>query len=358
MKGLLRVIGLLYVLVCFQIGCMAGDIRITELMPRNVSYMMNEKYDFAGWVEFYNASSDSFNLSDLLVSDGSLSWQCEMDSMVDAESYFVLYFDELGETNHVNFKLSPEGGSLSLYDTQSGTLMDAVEYPEAYRNISYGLLIPDTEDWGFLQIPSPGKQNDQRFHMNVQSDPPSFSIAPGFYRSDQIVEINANHPQTQIYYTLDGTEPFICDSLMYKSPIVVNKNTPIRAISVEPSSLPSEPLSGTFFVGEREISLPVVSLVVDPKFFFDDDLGIYVEGNGRYTNPSATCGGKANYWGDESRPCNFELFVDGEQKFSQEVKTKNSGACSRRFPKKSMKINASGVLGKNRLDYGFFFRET
>lgn len=347
---------ILLVLLMYIFACQVslGQLIITELMPRNVSYRMNDRYDFAGWTEIHNVSDDSVNVLGMIISNGSKSWQCELDSLIRPNDYFVFYFDELGEANHVDFKLDAEGGEIYLYDGETGSLIDVVTYPKTYRNASYGRGGGKDGTWGHLKSPSCGFSNETIEIFDRQSEIPYFSLVPGFYDSVQSVEIKSNAPSAKIYYTTDGTEPFESDSLLYETPILVDKNTPIRAISVENNALPSIPLSGSFFIGERNIKLPVVSLVVDPKYFFDNEIGIYVEGNGRYKNVSTTCGGNANYWGDESRPCNFELFKNGEQVFSQEVKTKNSGACSRRFIKKSMKINASGVVGESRLDHDFF----
>lgn len=335
-------------------GQASAALRITELMPRNVSSLMNEKYDFSGWVEVYNDSDESFRLSDLLVSDGESEWQCNVDSLVAPQKYCLLFFDELNEGVHASFKLDVDGADLYLINSKTGNYMDAVSYPETFRNVSYGLCLDKTEDWGHLSEATPGGKNDGVKRMSRQSATPSFSIAPGFYETEQWVDIVAKNPPSEIYYTLDGSEPYVCDSLLYTTPVLVQKNTPIRAIAVEKNALPSVPLTGTFFVGVREIMLPVVSLVTDSDYFFGADLGIYVEGNGRYVNPSSTCGGAANYWGDESRPCNFEVFKEGRQVFSQEVKTKNSGACSRKWSRKSMKISASATMGNNRLDCQFF----
>ena len=268
----------------------SGQMKINELMPRNVSYWMNERYDFAGWVEVKNVSDSPVHVSDLFFSDGIQSWQCEQDSVVMPQGYFVFYFDEIGESNHANFKLEPEGGSLYLYDVQSGNLLDEVIYPEIYRNVSYGRLEKENDTWGYLREASIGETNENTFFVDRQTEMPQFSLAPGFYDSEVDVEIVSNNPIAKIYYTTDGTEPKVCDSLLYAAPIAVSKNTSIRSIAAESDALPSSLLTGTFFVGERSISLPVVSLTVDPKYFFDDDLGIYVVGNGRYNNPSSSCG--------------------------------------------------------------------
>jgi len=95
-------------------------------------------------------------------------------------------------------------------------------------------------------------------------------------------------------------------------------------------------------------TLPIISLVVDPKDFFDQEKGIYVTGKEQeviagdgdyyYTWP-------ANYHerGDDSeRSIYVEYFnVDGELQFAQNSDVRIHGMASRSYPQKSLRLYAN-----------------
>jgi len=113
---------------------------------------------------------------------------------------------------------------------------------------------------------------------------------------------------TTIRYTLDGTEPTEL-SWLYTDPItmtnralvpnnlsiiptipggyqppsgVVYKFNVVRAKAFKTGALPSETATRSFIVdpvGAARYSVPLISLVTDPKNFFDPNIGIYVPGN-------------------------------------------------------------------------------
>ena len=322
-------------------------------MPRNVSYSMNEKYDFVGWVELYNETEEPLLLSDFIFSDGKISWRCEMDSSIMSHGYVVFYFDGLNEGVHTSFKLDANGGELFVYDTL-GTLVDEISYPETFRNTSYGVLMEGSREYAHLSYPTLGESNIGTVAIEEQASVPYSSLPGGFYEGPQSLILAAYSPTAKIYYTTDGTEPFEADSLLYTDTIRIEKTLPIRAICADSGKYSSVPMTMTYFIDERNMNLPVVSIVTDSRYLFDDTLGIYVVGIGRNASTSASCGDSANYWGNESRPINLEVFFDKKQVVSQEVKTKNFGACSRVYDKKSMKINAGKSIGESEINYPLF----
>ncbi len=61
---------------------------------------------------------------------------------------------------------------------------------------------------------------------------PNFSSPSGFYTEGTELEIYSITPNCEIYYTSDGTTPSKDNGLLYKSKIVVDKSTNIKAIAV------------------------------------------------------------------------------------------------------------------------------
>ncbi len=85
---------------------------------------------------------------------------------------------------------------------------------------------------------------------------PQFSPIPGIYRSNQIVTITSTTPDTDFYYTLDGSEPNLL-SIKYSSEVPITNNTTIKAIALREGMVSSEVSTGIF---EILASSPVFSL--------------------------------------------------------------------------------------------------
>ncbi|MFA6884554.1 MAG: CotH kinase family protein [Paludibacteraceae bacterium] len=334
-----------------------ASILINELMPRNVSYMINENFNFDGWVEVYNSGAENYNLANCTFSDGDVTWQSGVDSILAPGKYAIFYFNETDINIHASFKLDSDGGTLTLSD-KNGTQLDQINYPKPIRNTSYGRSTDGGSSLGFLSFPTPGLTNNTSSVMTEQAGPPVFSLAPGFYSTGQTLSITAPSVQAMIYYTTDGSEPKATEELQYTGPVSLEKNTPIRAIAVEAGKLPSDITTASYFIGNRKVTLPVVSLVTEPKMFYDDTIGMLVVGVSGTTEIPNYCSFNeeyANFQEDWDRPCNFELFDDDKaERLNMEVKAGNFGACSRTKFTKSIKINASKAYGGNKMDYTIF----
>ena len=116
-----------------------GQLRITEIMPNNVSFVMDESYNYSMWVEVQNFSSSMENLSSYYFTDDRNNlkkWNAPY-KWFDANKFLVLWFEREERAGHANFKLDPSGGKLYLVKNGS-IIIDSLKYPEQYRNISYG----------------------------------------------------------------------------------------------------------------------------------------------------------------------------------------------------------------------------
>ena len=129
---------------------------------------------------------------------------------------------------------------------------------------------------------------------------PDFSKQAGFYEESFLLELSTDEPGASIYYTLDGSEPTEL-STVYTDPILiasrrgepdvysaieaiasdweapdeeVYKSFIVRAKIINRfSGLFSATITHTYFVDrniKHRYSLPIVSLVTDPKNFFDE----------------------------------------------------------------------------------------
>lgn len=361
---------LLIGLIISNIFVTQSKITINELMSKNVSYKMYKSgnvYGFAGLVELHNEDTDSIDLKGYKFLDHQgHSWECDSSIIMAPDSFTVIWFSELNKGNHASFKLDAEGGFLTLKNVDD-EVVEEFEYPEGKRNLSYG-NIEDGNEKDFFTMPSLGFSNKGSHIIEKLPSNPSFNYKAGFYSDSIKLEITSDE-DCEIRFTTNGSEPTVSDSI-YTKPLDLNKNTVVRAISVKKIEIDSldslindfhlvksEPVSSTYFIGERDIKLPIVSLSVDSLYMFDEEYGIYVVGNGRY--PQKYSGWTdlpyANYWGDEKRPVNIEFFDTAKnQQINQEIGIGIYGGYSRSYDKKSLKLNPSKIYGDNQFRYTLF----
>ena len=109
-------------------------------------------------------------------------------------------------------------------------------------------------------------------------DTPATTRAAGYYTEP--IEISlGNSRVSEVRFTLDGSAPTQASAL-YNQPIALEATTVFRARSYREGFNPSDVISRTYFIDERdvEVALPAVSLITDPANLSDERMGIYVEG--------------------------------------------------------------------------------
>jgi len=348
-------------LTAWMAGPAFASIHINEIMVRNSSFHYNEDYNFVGWAELYNSGNDTVDVNNYFFSDSEsdiYKWQNRANNIqIPPKGFAIFYFDEEDKTNHANFKLDSEGGTLILSDA-SGHLVDKVSYPKPFRNASYGRVQDGGDKLAHFVTPTIKATNNNAGTADAQTAAPEFSISGGFYSSSQTVRIYAEDGSAKIYYTTDGKEPTV-NSMQYSSPIQINTTTPLRAIAVVNGEVASDITTATYFIGINNIptSIKVVSLVTDRDYVYGDELGALVVGRNGKTVPS-NCGAMdrtANYMNEWDRPCNFELYDENKETMAnQEVKISAFGACSRTKAIKSMAVKASKAVGNNKFDCAIF----
>jgi len=227
--------------------------------------------------------------------------------------------------------------------------------------------------------------------LALQLLPVQFNFEAGVYSTPISLALSSPETGTQIYYTLDGSEPTTSDNL-YVNPITilnlngtpnnyasiptnpsfnfpignyttlrannrgwlppyseVQKATIIRAKAFKTNYDPSFTVSKTYLInalGAARYSLPIVSLVVDSTDFFSDLTGIYVYGDhpdGNYTQ-------KDSLW---ERITHFELIENGTLVYNQSARARVHGGGSRHSGKKNLRLY--GKTGENtNFKYPFF----
>lgn len=110
-------------------------------MPVNNSTATDQNGEYDDWIELYNLSASSLDISGHYLSDSKKNiykWQIPYGTSISGKSYLMIWADE--DTTqfglHANFKLSSSGETVVL-SKPDGTLIDKVEYPAQTLELSY-----------------------------------------------------------------------------------------------------------------------------------------------------------------------------------------------------------------------------
>ncbi|MCQ2188530.1 MAG: CotH kinase family protein [Paludibacteraceae bacterium] len=352
----------------------SAALKITEIMPSNLSTIVSDKYDYNGYVEIYN-DGDQIDLNGWTVTnekEGKTEWSLRLNqSHIIKKGYNLLFFakDDVAETSSntagnvnqlfagtVSQKLTSDEGKLIL---TNGSQTISIEYPKQYPHISYG-------DGGYM-IPSPGVENKAASKIESRVASPKFSgTNPGvvYAGGNATVQLQCATDGAKIYYTLDGSIPTEERGTVYDSPIQINKTTIVRARAYKDGALYSNVVTGSYLFTDDIYSscgnsrLPIVSICSDREHFYDDKVGICVRGtNGAQATCSSDQAQNANYYQSWLRPANFEYIIDGKVVDNQEVEVGVFGNCSRQHNVKSFKIKANKRTGNNKFQYTKFFAD-
>jgi hypothetical protein len=335
-----------------NVSIINSQILINEFLASNINGLIDiESGEFSDWIELYNSADTTFELTDCFLTDdpnNSMLWQFPTGTRINANSYLLVWLDDKNYGFHTNFKLDSDGEQIILFSSNL-SIIDSVTFGKQRDDVSYGRSLNDKNVWLFYSENTPGKENKSLgIKKNKRSADPLFSHPDGFYQSSFNLDFSLED-STEIYYTTDGSIPYLSLAIKYDSPIFVDSTTVIRAISVEKGLLPSEIITKTFFINDQS-DLPVISITTDPKNLWDDKIGIYAVG----TNGLSYWNVKANYWQDWERPINIAYYEANKVKgFELNAGLAVSGA-RRNMMQKSLRIETNGKYGQKSIDYKIF----
>lgn len=252
----------------FLVNATHGQIVINELMASNAATI--EDPDFgsnADWIELYNQSPSSFDLSGFYLSDNMddpFKWQIPTGTIVEGERHILFWADGKDTSNHCNFKLSKDGEKIGLF-SPVGELLDSVFYENQNTDVSYGRLVDGNGPLVYFIFPSPELMNGGESFDGLTFYKPRFSKEGGIFNDPlSLILFSTNG---NVHFTTDGTEPTI-DSPVFTNPIYINSTIVIRARVFETDKLPGKVITHSYFFDEdfEERNLPVVSIVTNPDF--------------------------------------------------------------------------------------------
>ena len=332
-----------------------AQIVINELMQSNIDCIMDDLNDFPdSWVELYNTGNTGINLKSYklgTIKDGSDAWQLP-NQVLGAKQYVLVYCDKVGKGLHTPFRLeSGKGCEIYLFDSHS--IIDKVKdlKKQPAPNVAYGRKTDGGDEWGYQIEPTPGKRNCGETSDKILGNP-VFSEEGMVITTGKSISLTLSLPSgtpegAEIRYTQNGAEP-TKTSQLYTSPIPISSTKVIRAKIFCDGCISPRSTGHSYIYFNRELTLPVVSILTDNKYLNDSKIGIYVDGN--YQN------GKKNYQFNWRRPINFEYFDSGDKKsaINQLCETRIMGGATRDAKLKSMAVYANKRFGTKHLNYLFF----
>lgn len=330
-----------------------SQLVINELMQSNIDCIMDDMNEFPdSWVELYNAGTQSVNLADYALGvkeKASKSYKLPSRT-VQPGAHVLVYCDKAETGMHTSFRLE-SGKDGAVYLFRNGEIVDCLTGMKKMPapNIAYGRTTDGADSWGYQLTPTPGKANAGGTSSVVLGEP-VFS-EPGTVSTEAFtLEINVPEDApagTEVRYTVDGTEP-TRDSRLSVNGFLIDKTTVVRAKLFCDGCLSPRSTTHSYIFFPRGMTLPIVSMVCPRDYFYNDKLGIYVDGN---YNSS-----KKNYEYDWRRPVNFELFESPwhPSVLNQLCETRVKGGASRGNPLKSLVVYANKRFGVKRLEYEFF----
>ena len=159
---------LIFCCFIFQINAINAQLYINELMASNSSTIADESGDFDDWVEIYNAGASDVNLAGYYMSDDPAAptlWQIPATNAtlttVSAGGFLILWADKdiADGANHLNFKLSGGGESVSLLLPDGSTQVDAVTFGAQNTDVSYGRTEDGMSSFQTFPQATPGTSN-------------------------------------------------------------------------------------------------------------------------------------------------------------------------------------------------------
>lgn len=374
----------------------SAQVKFNEVQTSNSKTQLDpDFYKYKDWIELYNTSSSSYDLSGCYLTDNKdkpRKWQIPSGYSIGGTSYLLVYCDGedlAGKALHTSFKLSSSGGDVLFLYSASMLLLDSVSVGVVEADYTYGRLSDGTGDWAALSKPTPGKANVSTVVKGL-APKPVFSIQGGYYNKEQSVTLSSSLSGAVIRYTTDGSEP-TSESEIYTGPITAKSyeattqkyghnrenKTGIQQYTY-PSSLsypsdryngtrtygfvikakvfhddyvPSNTEGNTYFININKRSLPVVAISTNFDNFFSADTGIYIQGTNGLDDSYVT----ANWRQDWERKVFVEYFDEnGIRQFGVNAGATTMGAVSRNYDMKSLNIVMKKQYEDGLMNYPLF----
>lgn len=142
-----------------------ANLFINEFLASNNACYADESDEYDDWIELYNRSDKSVDLSGYFLTDNLSNprkFQIADGITIEPGGFLLFWTDNETEQGnfHCNFKLSAAGEEIGLY-TPKSVPVDTLTFGEQSTDISYGRYPDGGDEWKFFESPTPGKLNNE-----------------------------------------------------------------------------------------------------------------------------------------------------------------------------------------------------
>jgi len=204
----------------YEVDYQPPSLFINEFMADNGTTISDPQGQFDDWIEIYNASDEPFDLAGLYFTDNFSNqddwWQISAEypdsTTVPANGFLLLWADNdiTDGIRHLNFKLSGGGEEIGIFAYYGSGVIDTISFGEQTTDVSYGRFPDGSENWIFMNTPSPGNVNTNSEAENSQIEETSFFLNsyPNPFRTSTTISYNISRRDAKnakiVIYNLKG----------------------------------------------------------------------------------------------------------------------------------------------------------
>jgi len=260
------------------------------------------------------------------------------------------------EVHQSSASSSDIGFDLSLEATTyaSATTVDTVTFGQQIADVSSGRH-PDDGRWISFATPTPGAPNEGAIVNDLRQagHRVGFSLPGGHFSEPQTVTLEA--ADGTIHYTLDGGLPRP-SSPAYTGPLEISSTTVLRARTFADGRQPGPVETRSYFFGESQGTLPIVSVVADPQTLFGDRIGIYYNQREPLVSSSSNAAlGLRDVYKGRDAPGSVEFLpTDGAPGFRVNGGIRIGGENNWVHGQRAMNFSVSGKYNDDPVSYDLF----
>ena len=361
----------------------AQNVIISEFVSTNYDLILDFEGDDSDWIEIYNNSEDTINLSDYYLTDNPSKldqWKFPEFQMMPYS--FLIVFASGKDTVilddyeiHTNFLLNAWGENLII--SKKYQLLFEYQPVKLKQNQSFGVSPDDITETMIFEVPTPGMANQL-----IELEKVEFSQSGGFYENVFTLELSNTNSQYDIYFTIDGNTPdtnsfkyengllldedlvspidiykikITTDELYYIPDDMLPKAIVIRAATFDSlGNIKSSVYTNSYLISELGVpkfDLPVMFISADYFDLFDETNGIFVPGVHFVPDSSDWTGNYYQRGIEWEREVSLEMYLpDNQLVFEENLGLRTHGGNVRRMTQKGMRFYARGEYGAKKIN--------
>lgn len=331
----------------------AQEYMINEIAPVN-DHFADEYGEFDDWIEIYNGDLEPVWLDEVYLTDDfddALKWKIDGPYKIQPGGFLIIWLDGQPQQGalHAPFKLKSGGEQIAITQ-QIGTeivWIDSLSFGHIPMNTTLGRIRDGDPNFVLLSGITPGySNNDALIYMEAPRIQPEGMILTG----EQAITITSPASGSEIYYTLDGSEPTMQSSI-YISPFNIDTTLQVNVRVFKTGY--SGSIARETYILKPPGRIAVLSLDLARDDLFDDENGIYVKGSNGVNGYCIDY--PANWNQDWEKPGCLSMFEpDGTRAFSFNTGIQIGGGCSRGLNMKSFNLYFRNKYGDSHLPYPIF----